>query len=671
MAPERWLARLLGAPTLVVFVALAAAPAAHALRVVDYNVTNYPGVLFPQRQPYFRTIFAPLDADIVVSQEFTSQAGVDSFRTNVLNVIEPGQWSSAAFFNGNDTDNALFYKPAKVQVLGAWAFYPDPTTNLRLVTVWRLKPVGYSDGAAEFRIYGQHLKASQGSACTGLPCETRRLNECIGIRDSMNAMPPGTSAIVLGDWNFYSSSTEPGYAKLQEVEVNNIGRVFDPLNPTNAVQNWHNNASFATIHTQCPCVTCPAGSGFSGGGLDDRFDQILPTLNMGDGQGLDIVPGTYKVVGQDGLHFNLNINDPPTIPEGATYATALWNASDHLPSRIDLQVPAKISVPATLAFGSVIVGATATQNLAVSNPAVVPADVLDYSISADPGFTAPGGTLHQAAGVAATLQPIGMDTSTPGNPSGFLLISSNDPDNGSLATTLSGTVLDHAQASLDSTTALTSENLDFGTHDHGGFSTLMARVHNRDYNSLRARLSLSNAVITGGDGRFSIAGGFTPGLVAGTARTHTIQFNDAGATADLDYDATLTFTSADEALPGALAQPDLTVSLHAKVSSSAVGVPGPPLPSVTHLYAPYPNPVTEGARVRLDLAGDADVSLEIHDVQGRRVATLAEGRLPAGRYEYPWDARGEHGAQLGAGLYFIRLSIAGRPTQITRLALVR
>src|SRR6185436_753672 len=162
---------------------------AQALRIVDYNVTNYPGVLFPQRQPHFRTIFTPLNADIVVTQEFTSQAGVDSFVTNVLNAVEPGQWLAAPWFNGNDTDNALFYKPSKVQVLGAWGFYPDPTTNLRLVTVWRLKPVGYSSDQAEFRIYGQHLKASQGSACTGLPCETRRLNECIGIRDSMNAMP--------------------------------------------------------------------------------------------------------------------------------------------------------------------------------------------------------------------------------------------------------------------------------------------------------------------------------------------------------------------------------------------------------------------------------------------------------------------------------------------------
>jgi hypothetical protein len=249
---------------LAALVSLTAAPAAHALRLVDYNVTNYPNVLLAQRQPHFRTIFTPLNADVVVCQEFTSQAGVDSFRTNVLNVIEPGQWASATFFNGNDTDNALFYKPAKVQVLGAWAFYPYPFYSLRFVTVWRLKPIGYGSDQAEFRIYSQHLKASQGSACTGSfpnqPCETDRLNEAIGIRDSMNAMPAGTHAIVLGDFNFYNSSTEPAYFKLQEVQTNNVGRVLDPQNPGSGTQNWLNNAAFANVHSQCPCVTCPTGS---------------------------------------------------------------------------------------------------------------------------------------------------------------------------------------------------------------------------------------------------------------------------------------------------------------------------------------------------------------------------------------------------------------------------
>ncbi|HEV2105930.1 MAG TPA: hypothetical protein VGU27_09390, partial [Candidatus Eisenbacteria bacterium] len=130
MAPEPRrappVARLFAALPLAA--SLFAAPPAAALRLMDYNVTDYPNVLFPQRQPYFRTILAPLHPDLLTCEEFTSQAGVDSFLTNVLNVVEPGQWAAAPFVNGNDTDGILFYKPARVQLLGAWTFYPNPLT---------------------------------------------------------------------------------------------------------------------------------------------------------------------------------------------------------------------------------------------------------------------------------------------------------------------------------------------------------------------------------------------------------------------------------------------------------------------------------------------------------------------------------------------------------------
>jgi hypothetical protein len=645
---------------------LAAAPPAHALRLVDYNVTNYPNVLFPARQPYFRTVFAPLNADIVVCQEFTSQAGVDSFRTNVLNVNEPGQWASAPFFNGNDTDNALFYKPAKVQVLGAWAFYPNPADLLRYVTVWRLKPVGYGSGAAEFRVYSQHLKASTGF-------ESQRLAEATGIRDSMNAMPPGTHAIALGDWNFYKSSSEPGYWKLQEVETSNVGRVYDPLNPLGVTQDWHDNATFVNVFTQCPCVTCPSGSGFSGGGLDDRFDQIYPTLNFQDADGLGLVAGSYVVVGEDSLHWNKNITDAPTIPEGATYANALWNASDHLPSRLDLRLPARVSASTSpLAFGTVIVGATPpSQTLAVSNPAVPPADTLAYSYAAPAGFSAPAGVLDLLAG-DGSLDPISLATATPGAFSGNLLLASNDLDTPSLAIPVSGTVLAHASASLDSLAVVTDGTLDFGSHPAGDFADQLARVHNPGFDALHARLSVSAAAITGPDAaRFSIVGGFSPALVGGSGAGWNVHFDDTGAADGTTYAATLTFTCADEPLPGAAPQPSLALALKAEVPSGATAVGPGGLPTVTRLYAPYPNPLGASSVVRFDLARPSPVTLEVFDLSGRRVARIADGTFAPGSYSLRWDGRAGDGRALGAGLYFVRMSGRNVPTASVRLAVVR
>lgn len=633
------------------------APAASALRILNYNLTNYPGSSGTLRDPSFRTIIGPLAPDVVVSQEMISQAGVTEFLNSVLNTLEPGQWAAAPFLDGNDTDNALFYRTSKVQFLNGWAWYPNPSYLLRYVNVYRLKPVGYTSAGAEFRLYSCHLKASSGE-------EAARLLEAIGIRDSMNAMPTGTHAILTGDFNIYTS-TEPAFQKFLESQADNDGRLYDPLN---AIGTW-NNASFAAIHTQCPCATCPSGFGFAGGGLDDRFDMFLPTYNWNNGEGYEIILSTYKPVGNDGQHYNKDINATPVIPEGDAYADALWYSSDHLPVRIDIKIPAKITVASSLPFGTVIVGASAAQLLNVQNGAVDPADDLDYSFAAPSGFTAPGGSFSLLPSVSQN-HTITMLTATAGIKAGNLTVTSDAPDNPTKTVSLSGTVLNHAVASLDSLATLLADSVDFGYHKPGEFTDGTVRVHNRNYNSLQARLSLSGATIDGGNGRFSIAGGFSPLLIGSPSKPYTIHFNDSGATTDSTYTATLTFTSADEPLPGAAAQPALVVTLVARVepTTDIASV----LPAQTRLFAPFPNPPGEGGTVlRFDLARGADVRLEVFDVAGRRVTALTAADYPAGVHTVSWDGRDDAGRPLGAGVYFVRMRASGAATQTVRVTVIR
>ncbi len=73
------------------------------------------------------------------------------------------------------------------------------------------------------------------------------------------------------------------------------------------------------------------------------------------------------------------------------------------------------------------------------------------------------------------------------------------------------------------------------------------------------------------------------------------------------------------------------------------------------LRAPVPNPVRERASIRFDLPHPVDVSLEIFDVRGRRVADLLEGLQAAGRRSLVWSTRGR-----AAGVYFVRLRTDGR-----------
>ncbi len=646
-------------PTLTAaLAALFLASPAFALRVVDYNILGYPGSSGSARATYYRTILSPLDADVIVTEEMAANSNTQ-FLNEVLNVMEPGQWGTMGLIDGGDTDAALFYRLATVDTIGQWAFYPNQAAKLRLIHVYRIRAKDYVSDAAELRIYAGHLKASTGY-------EAQRLAECQGIRDSMNAMPEGTHAIVAGDMNFYTQASEPGYTKLIESEANNIGRCYDML----PAGSWHDNASFAPYHTQSTCLSGTCAPGAATGGLDDRFDMILPTYSLVTGQGLSAIAGTMVPVGNDGLHLNKAITDAPTIPEGADYANALKMASDHLPVRVDLQVPARIGKPAYVNFAPVIVGApTPSQSLWICNPAAVPGDSLRCTFSAPAGFGAPG-PFAVAAGACGTVN-VTMSTSVPGALSGLLTVNANAPDSLVSYSNLAGTVLAHAQPSLDSLSVVTSgDTLDFGEHEAGSFGSLLAAVHNQGYGSLQARLSVTAAPIVGGDGRFSIQG-FTAGtLVSGVAARWNVAFDDGGATVDSTYEATLTFQSTDESLPGAAARPEVQYVLQARVSGGNAAV-GPGLPALTRLYKPIPNPLLSSSVLRFDLASPASARLEIFDLSGRRVAVLADRDFTPGRYSLRWDGRNASGASAGAGLYFVRLSGRGLAVQTVRLAIVR
>jgi hypothetical protein len=76
-----------------------------------------------------------------------------------------------------------------------------------------------------------------------------------------------------------------------------------------------------------------------------------------------------------------------------------------------------------------------------------------------------------------------------------------------------------------------------------------------------------------------------------------------------------------------------------------------PLPSVIVLHAAFPNPFNPQTTIRYDLHTTANIHLEIFDLIGRHVVTLATGAKSPGSYAAVFDGSG-----LPSGMYFYRLT---------------
>lgn len=77
-----------------------------------------------------------------------------------------------------------------------------------------------------------------------------------------------------------------------------------------------------------------------------------------------------------------------------------------------------------------------------------------------------------------------------------------------------------------------------------------------------------------------------------------------------------------------------------------------------------PNPFREVTRVDFvvpdDGVGEVPVRLSIHDVAGRRVATILDASLPPGAHEGSWNGRDRTGRSVAPGVYFARLKVGPR-----------
>jgi len=307
-----------------VFFSFSGLAAQDTLSIMTYNVLNFPGST-PERVIDFRKVLDEYRPDILVLSEMLSRGAMNTFLDSTLNYLTT-EYTAGPIFEGFDTENSAFYKHDRVEFIDALSV----TTALRRIDGYRFKIRNHADSTFQFQIFSAHLKASQGTDNVA-----KRLAEVKRLDDSIKAGNVDSSYIFACDCNFYTS-TESGYQYLME------SMAIDLEDPINSPGNWHNSASFASIHTQSTRTTQFGGG--ATGGLDDRFDFILLSEKFFDEENLWYVDGSYTAIGNDHSHFNLAINQGTNSAVPADIADALHAASDHLPVMLKLAYPTEIEI---------------------------------------------------------------------------------------------------------------------------------------------------------------------------------------------------------------------------------------------------------------------------------------------------------------------------------------
>jgi hypothetical protein len=420
--------------------ALLAAPAHAQLRVANWNVTNYSAGRVAEFQTAIYAEFEgrSMSPDVLITQEILSATGAANF-LNILNTApgSPGDWALVPFIDGPDTDNACFYRTSKLTFLQQTvvATGGGAPNHPRNINRYDFRLVGYEADSTVIALYSTHMKSGSGSQDLA-----RRLLEAERIRADARSLNPAWNFILGGDFNI-PNSNQAAYQELVGVAGNPAGRFFDPISTPGS---WQNNAAFRFLHTQDPV---------GAGGMDDRFDILLLSDSLIDGDGLDYIGNpsipystttwddpnhSYRCWGNDGTSFDGQLTVEGNTMVGPAIATALRNSASnggHLPVFLDLRVPAKIDADEVIDFGIVPVDAVVTMPLVVTNVADVAlwteagiGDLRYSMVATDPVFNVPAGMFFEPPTPGGNQHDISLDTSAEGEFEATLVITSNDPD---------------------------------------------------------------------------------------------------------------------------------------------------------------------------------------------------------------------------------------------------
>ncbi len=110
------------------------------------------------------------------------------------------------------------------------------------------------------------------------------------------------------------------------------------------------------------------------------------------------------------------------------------------------------------------------------------------------------------------------------------------------------------------------------------------------------------------------------------------------------YETTMRVMSNDPA--NSVIEVPVTLTVNDAVSNETES-----LPNQVSLHQNFPNPFNPTTNIQFELSESSEVTLQVFDITGRRVATLVNGKQPAGQQTLQFDA-----SALASGVYIYKLT---------------
>lgn len=311
------------------------------LRVMDYNLLNFPEPNPPGKADTLAKIIAHHPVDLLICEEIRTAAGAQNVLDQALNVDGETRFSMAAWEPMHSDPGAdyflqqiIYYDHNKL-TLKEQGYLTTYIRDLNWYTLYvNTADLAITHDTTFFTVFAVHLKAGD---------QTYDVNERNAMAqvlvDFLPSLPADRHVIVAGDMNLYSAF-EPAFQTLLD-----DGNAIDLDDPIGSTGSWNNNSAYAPVHTQSTRVNVIFSDG-AGGGLDDRFDvALLSSSLLNSASRLHYATGTYRPLGNSGDCFNQNVLDCDASATPYAILRALYYMSDHLPVVFDLVYDATAGFP--------------------------------------------------------------------------------------------------------------------------------------------------------------------------------------------------------------------------------------------------------------------------------------------------------------------------------------